>query len=154
MPPRATTMRGSRLVHLQSTSTSVSFTLTIYVVSCKMPLRATTMRGSRLVHLERHEHLSVLHTHHIHSVLQDAPKSGYHEGATNNTSWKTLTPQCPLHSPYTSCLARCPQEGLPLYIYRSYQNTSTLYIYGVATTSRLLKIIGLFCKKALWKRRY
>jgi len=26
--------------------------------------------------------------------------------------------------------------------------------YGVATTSRLLKIIGLFCKRALWKRRY
>ena len=26
--------------------------------------------------------------------------------------------------------------------------------YGVATCSRLLKIIGLFCKKALWKRRY
>ena len=26
--------------------------------------------------------------------------------------------------------------------------------YGVATSSRLLKIIGLFCKKALWKRRF
>jgi len=26
--------------------------------------------------------------------------------------------------------------------------------YGVATISRLLKIIGLFCKRALWKRRY
>jgi len=26
--------------------------------------------------------------------------------------------------------------------------------YGVATISRLLKIIGLFCKKALSKRRY
>ena len=27
-------------------------------------------------------------------------------------------------------------------------------VYGVATTSRLLKIIGLFCKRALQKRRY
>jgi hypothetical protein len=26
--------------------------------------------------------------------------------------------------------------------------------YGVAATSRLLKIIGLFCKRALLKRRY
>jgi len=26
--------------------------------------------------------------------------------------------------------------------------------YGVATTSRRLKIIGLFCKRALWRRRY
>jgi len=26
--------------------------------------------------------------------------------------------------------------------------------YGVATISRLLKIIGLFCKRALWNRRY
>jgi len=26
--------------------------------------------------------------------------------------------------------------------------------YGVATCSRLLKIIGLLCKRALWKRRY
>jgi len=26
--------------------------------------------------------------------------------------------------------------------------------YGVATTCRLLKIIGLFCKRALYKRRY
>jgi len=26
--------------------------------------------------------------------------------------------------------------------------------YGVAMFSRLLKIIGLFCKRALWKRRY
>ena len=28
------------------------------------------------------------------------------------------------------------------------------HIYGVATSSRLLKIIGLFCKRALQKRRY
>jgi len=28
------------------------------------------------------------------------------------------------------------------------------HYYGVATVSRLLKIIGLFCKRALWKRLY
>ena len=28
------------------------------------------------------------------------------------------------------------------------------YAYWVATVSRLLKIIGLFCKRALYKRRY
>jgi len=28
------------------------------------------------------------------------------------------------------------------------------WYYGVATTSRLLTIIGLFCKRALWKRLY
>ena len=28
------------------------------------------------------------------------------------------------------------------------------HTYGVATISRLLKIIGLFCKRALWKRLY
>ena len=128
--------------------------------------------------------VTYIHSLYIYSVLQDAPKSGYYEGATISTSSTTLTPQCPSHSPYTQCLARCPQEGLPLYIYRSYQNTSTLdvygvkeyclfyrallqkrpiilskhiynqntstlYAYGVATISRLLKIIGLFCKRAL-----
>ena len=31
---------------------------------------------------------------------------------------------------------------------------SSWYRYGVATISRLLVIIGLFCKRALWKRRY
>ena len=29
-----------------------------------------------------------------------------------------------------------------------------VYKYGVTTCSRLLKIIRLFCKRALWKRRY
>ena len=29
-----------------------------------------------------------------------------------------------------------------------------VFEYGVATTSRLLKIIGLFCKRALLKRQY
>jgi len=28
------------------------------------------------------------------------------------------------------------------------------WAYGVATMSRLLKTVGLFCKKALYKRRY
>jgi len=28
------------------------------------------------------------------------------------------------------------------------------HIYGVATMSRLLKMIGLFCIRALYKRRY
>ena len=75
--PKRDYNEGVTIRHLQSTNTSVSFTLTIYVVSCKMPPRATTMRESRLVRLERHEHLSVLHTHHIRSVLQDAPKRDY-----------------------------------------------------------------------------
>ena len=30
----------------------------------------------------------------------------------------------------------------------------TFNTYGVATMNRLLKIIGLFCKRAIWKRRY
>jgi len=29
-----------------------------------------------------------------------------------------------------------------------------IYTYGMATISRLLKITGLFCKRALYKRRY
>ena len=38
----------------------------------------------------------------------------------------------------------------------STQKRPTCYppCYGVATISRLLKIIGLFCKRALYKRRY
>jgi len=31
---------------------------------------------------------------------------------------------------------------------------NTLYTYGVATVSRLFKMIGLFCKRALYKRLY
>jgi len=33
-------------------------------------------------------------------------------------------------------------------------DTLLFYAYGVATISRLLKIIGLFCKIALLKRQY
>jgi len=33
-------------------------------------------------------------------------------------------------------------------------NSSSSRVYAVATSSRLLKIIGLFCKRALSKRRY
>jgi len=40
-----------------------------------------------------------------------------------------------------------------IYIY-VYALQSRSIWYGVATISRLLKIIGLFCKSALWKRRY
>jgi len=38
----------------------------------------------------------------------------------------------------------------------TYMNKETchIYQYGVATISSLLKIIGLFCKRALLKRRY
>ena len=32
--------------------------------------------------------------------------------------------------------------------------TCPIRIYGVATIRRLLKIIGLFCKRALYKRLY
>jgi len=35
----------------------------------------------------------------------------------------------------------------------TYIHTQT-YVYGVATICRLLKIMGLFCERALWKRRY
>jgi len=34
------------------------------------------------------------------------------------------------------------------------KHTSQVFTYGVASISRLLKIIGLFCKRALYKRRY
>jgi len=34
------------------------------------------------------------------------------------------------------------------------KETCHIYQYGVATISSLLKIIGLFCKRALLKRRY
>ena len=32
--------------------------------------------------------------------------------------------------------------------------STDIWVYGVATISRLLKIIGLFCKRALSKRLY
>jgi len=35
-----------------------------------------------------------------------------------------------------------------------YLSTLNLLSYGVATISRLLKILGLFCKRALQKRLY
>ena len=36
----------------------------------------------------------------------------------------------------------------------AYMFSFTVIAYGVAMTSRLLKIIGLFCKRALYKRPY
>jgi len=42
-----------------------------------------------------------------------------------------------------------PANGKYVYTHSRY-----VYTYGVATISRLLKIIGLFCKRALYKRLY
>jgi len=51
--------------------------------------------------------------------------------------------------------------GFPLNLYtkltenpRQILTTFPMNMYGVATSSRLLQIIGLFCKRALWKRQY
>jgi len=43
-------------------------------------------------------------------------------------------------------------RGIEVCSYRGI--VSRTYVYGVATISRLLRIIGLFCKRALEKRRY
>jgi len=45
------------------------------------------------------------------------------------------------------CVCACVRACIRVYIIDS-------PIYGVATISRLLKIIDLFCKRALEKRRY
>jgi len=50
---------------------------------------------------------------------------------------------------YTALLQKMTYEDKA-----SYDSTPPCTWYGVAWISRLLKIIGLFCKKALQKRRY
>jgi len=52
------------------------------------------------------------------------------------------------------CISMCPVLTwliAPLTVARL---VGHIMVYGVATISRLLKIIGLFCKRALQKRRY
>jgi len=41
-----------------------------------------------------------------------------------------------------------------IYIYRYRAKHDTCYRYGVASVSRIDKILGLFCKRDLYKRRY
>jgi len=55
---------------------------------------------------------------------------------------------CTLHS--------LAQEMVMSHMWLRHTNTSFMskVWYGVATISRLLKITGLFCKRALWKRRF
>ena len=50
------------------------------------------------------------------------------------------------------CLYRAPTRRAPST--RVLKVCDQKYPYGVASSSRLLKIIGLFCKRALQKRRY
>ena len=50
---------------------------------------------------------------------------------------------------YTALLQKMTYEDK-----ESYDSTPPCTWYGVAWISRLLKIIGLFCKRALQKRRY
>jgi len=54
------------------------------------------------------------------------------------------------------CVPVCAwcQHYLCVFEWRSPIPVTTLTWYGVATISRLIKIIGLFCKRALWKKRY
>jgi len=54
---------------------------------------------------------------------------------------------------FTCTHSRQPQIS-KMCTYTRYLYVFGLYAYGVATISRLLKIIGLFCKRALYKRRY
>jgi len=50
------------------------------------------------------------------------------------------------------CLYRAPTRRAPST--RALKVCDQKYPYGVASSSRLLKIIALFCKRALQKRRY
>ena len=52
-------------------------------------------------------------------------------------------------------------ESVAVFTVADFRNTwriclfvSSRWLYGVASVSRIDKIIGLFCKRALWKRRY
>jgi len=47
----------------------------------------------------------------------------------------------------------CPRDPAMCSEWKYHQQLN-FSAYGVATISRLLKIIGLFCKRALQKRRY
>ena len=47
---------------------------------------------------------------------------------------------------------RCQKSAVPVSSAR--RNHGTKRLYGVATISRLLQIIGLFCKRALYKSWY
>ena len=49
-----------------------------------------------------------------------------------------------------SCLIEMTDSNVTWFIHFK----SFVPLYGVATTSRLLEMIGLFCKRALWKRLY
>jgi len=46
------------------------------------------------------------------------------------------------------------QRRVVAYVHLNIHDSYYTCSYGVATISRLLRIIGLFCKRALWKRRY
>jgi len=64
--------------------------------------------------------------------------------------------------PKAACVGKLPHTHIHThthtqahtYTHITYSYTHIRYRYGVATISRLLKIIGLFCKRALLKRRY
>jgi len=46
------------------------------------------------------------------------------------------------------------EEASEIYSLPTITQINMLVMYGVATCSRFLESIGLFCKRALWKRRY
>jgi len=72
-------------------------------------------------------HLHVLHTCHI----------------THETWHVCMCDMCHITYMHVSC-----------HIYACVMSHMSESCYGVATMSRLLKDIGLFCKRALWKRLY
>jgi len=95
------------------------------------------------------------------NTLQHIPLVTHVIGPRKKTLTKTFGTQSPYLTarrggherkppirPVTTLVATVPNEFVRRV--RDYQ----LSIYGVATISRLLKIIGLFCKRALWKRLY
>jgi len=78
-----------------------------------------------------------------------------HSATHCNTLQHTATQCNTLHHSATHCntlhhtAPHCNDDASTTFQSLSSHTTLTVSQYGVATTSRLLKIIGLFCKKAL-----
>ena len=119
--------------------------------------------------------LSLSHTHtHTHSLALSLSLSHTHTHAHTHTHTHTHTYKYANAHAHTHKLSlthtnMCIDRFMYVSPRTHYTNSPTTYSYfqlyisvhqthtssyGVASTSRLLKIIGLFCKRALSKRRY
>jgi len=115
--------------------------------------RYIALLGCFTLHMSHVDNISMNHGTDTFIALLGCFTSHMSRASTYTPHPYTLHQYCAVSLPLTEdahATPLCASRNQPQCIQINLASLS----YWVATTSRLLEITGLFCKRALWKRRY